>query len=121
MTLDEMEKMCRAIDEFDPEETMRACKENDERPHCLACNGEYVVDVGCEPSALCFGCSVDMLTDLARALLLVLPAVRDAIGLYDKAQKCSDRPYMGCPMDHSTIDSRLYDSVEKLRAAMEEP
>ncbi len=40
-----------------------------------------------------------------------------ACGLFDRADKCSDRPWMGCPMDHSTIESALYDEVHVYRAA----
>jgi len=59
--------------------------------------------------------------DLARAVLAMVPVVRDAMSLYDRAQSCVDRPWMGCPIDHSTIDSAFWDSIDKLRAAMEEP
>lgn len=56
---------------------------------------------------------------LARFVLLAMPVVRAAMGLYDKAQNCVDRPWMGCPIDHGTVDSWLYESIDALRAALE--
>lgn len=44
-----------------------------------------------------------------------------AAKLLDKAEKCHDRPYMGCAMDHGCIESWLYDEVAAWRAARESP
>lgn len=56
---------------------------------------------------------------LARALLAMLPLVRDALRLNERASKCHDRPYMGCPIDHSDIESALYDGIEALRRVVQ--
>jgi hypothetical protein len=54
------------------------------------------------------------------ALLDELAALRKvaeaACGLFDAAEKCSDRPWMGCPMDHSSVTSWLYDAIDAYRA-----
>lgn len=78
MTLDELEKLASAIDDFDSEASAEQCRTNDEWPSCLACGGEYRVNVGLVPTALDSGCAHDTLTDFARALLAVLPVVRAA-------------------------------------------
>lgn len=55
---------------------------------------------------------------LSNAVLLLTPVARDALALYERAEKCHDRPWMGCAMDHSSIESALYDSAEAMRAAL---
>ena len=52
---------------------------------------------------------------LARAVEAMLPLCRDAVRLYDRAEKCQDNPYLGCPMDHSDVESALNDGVEGFR------
>lgn len=60
--------------------------------------------------------ATDLVT-LARFVLAVLPLVRESLDLYERAGKCHDWPYMGCPIDHSDIESALYDGVEAFRKA----
>lgn len=60
---------------------------------------------------------------LARAVLALsercegmAKVVDAACGLLDRAEKCHDRSYMGCAMDHGTIETWLYDEVTAYRA-----
>lgn len=113
MTLDDAEKLCRAIDAFDPDEAARICDENNEPPTCLACNGEYrSVEYGQDPSALDDDCAHETVTKLARSLLAVLPVVRAAeawrLGMVDAP-----------PIRIDEMD--LLRAIDTMRLALEKP
>ena len=77
--LEEIEKLARAIDEFDPDEAARICGENNEPPTCIACNGEYrILEPDHYPTAFDNACAHDAVTRLARALLAIAPLARHA-------------------------------------------
>lgn len=79
MTLDEAETLCRAIDAFDSTDAAQACRENNEPPTCLVCNGEYhITNYGDDPTAMDDACAHTTAREIARALLAVLPVVRAA-------------------------------------------
>ena len=59
------------------------------------------------------------IVELARFVIAAVPVVRDAMSLYDRAETCVDRPWMGCAMDHSDISCALGEAIDALRAAME--
>jgi hypothetical protein len=53
-----------------------------------------------------------------RATVAAMGAVVEAAeGLHDKADKCVDRPWMGCAIDHGTVLSWLDEVVPNYRAA----
>ena len=61
--------LAKAIDEFDPEDAAEACDLNNEPPYCLDCNGQYRMETGDDPTALCDACAHKNLTEFAKALL----------------------------------------------------
>ena len=117
MSIDEMEKLARAIDEFDPEEADRVCGENNEPTICVACGGEYrILEPGQEPTALDDACAHATVTDLARALLSVLPVVRAAEKHEDARRECQ-RTGRG----HGALvlaSEALEDAIDQMRREM---
>jgi hypothetical protein len=57
--------------------------------------------------------------ELAHAAVVALPELlaiyEAASGLLDKARKCVDRPYGGCSIDHSCVESWLDDAIDAAR------
>lgn len=104
MTLDEIEKLAHAIDDFDPQD--RSEDSDEGASHCLSCNGEYRVDVGLEPTALDNNCVHDALTDFARALLAVLPVVRAA----ERLRSGNHRPF-----SRPCLKGDLFDAIDTMR------
>lgn len=110
MTLEEIEKLSAAIDNFDAEAATEECRRSGEWPRCLACNGEYVIDIEDEATALCHGCAHGLSANLARMLLHVLPVVRAAEEVNDAADRQSE---------WSAV-SNLCRSIIQMRREMEE-
>jgi hypothetical protein len=62
-------ELLEAILAFDPDEEAERIETSGDRPCCLACRGEYRVELGLEPSALCDGCAHVFVDQLAAGLL----------------------------------------------------
>jgi hypothetical protein len=50
--------------------------------------------------------------NLRARLAVVEPLVTAAARLVENARKCHDRPYMGCSMNHDTIENAIGDEVD---------
>jgi hypothetical protein len=50
-------ELAQAVAVFDAHEVAASCHANDERPTCLDCGGEYVMESGDEPTPFCDACA----------------------------------------------------------------
>jgi len=53
--------------------------------------------------------------DLQAEVGRMRPVYEAACGFLDKARKCVDRPYMGCPISHDDVESWLGDAIDAAR------
>jgi hypothetical protein len=66
-----------------------------------------------EEPAMAALCSALVLADAECARMR--PVFEAACRIVDKARTCVDRPWMGCSMDHDTIESYLGDEIDGAR------
>jgi len=83
---EELERIAHAIDNFDPEAASDECEDSDDWPECLACGGQYRVDVGLNPTALDNDCAHDALVDFARAHIRMLDQLRAPVLSTEEAE-----------------------------------
>lgn len=92
--------LSKAIAEFDPEEVKRICDEQNERPLCLDCGGEYVMAHGDDPTSLCDSCAHSNVELFAPALA----ELRDLRELLATPMVCGfDTPRAGPSADPNVI------------------
>jgi hypothetical protein len=67
-----------------------------------------------EEPAIAALCSALVLADAE--LQRLRPVLEAASGLLDKARKCVDRPYVGCPFNHDDVESWIGDAIDAARS-----
>lgn len=61
-------ELLAAILAYDVEAEKRRCREEGWHYSCVACGGEYVVEIGLDPAPLCHGCTHEFAEEAAQFL-----------------------------------------------------